>query len=526
MVRGRWTSRRRRVSGPSRVLSGLLALCLATAGIVGTLVTTGSTAHAGDGPQARGIERVCPPPTPADDGAEDALPQDSGSGSAGTADGGGPADADADDGSGAASGEDAADGGGDAGDPDGDAADAGGDAGDPGGDAAAPDGDAAAPDGDVGPVFSDLDSTHGTAVECAAGYGLVSGFNDGSFRPGDQITREQMATFVAAWLRVATGAALPRPDGSRFEDAFGSVHRGSIEALAGVGIVSGLRDGTFGTQQPVTRGQFARTVANAISYADVIAVGGPLPPPGEPGVFDDAVGTTFQEPIEALAGIGVAVGMGPSSFSPSATVTRGQLATFLLRAADYLDDLQRWKPTAMAPVALEADLFALEPADGSGDEGAGDDPQDGTDDDAGDGGGADGDGGLAGEGNGEGVDDGAGDPEDDIGAPRIVGSVALTIDAFGAVLAYEAELHELVGSEEAVGTLSLHRLDRSGLPVEVLEIVAAVEPGPAVSGEVFELASSERFADLLRPGETLLVRVTTADRPEGVAQGVLRAPTE
>lgn len=352
------------------------------------------------------------------------------------------------------------------------------------------------------PRFPDIGTTHADAIDCAAAYGLVSGFGDGTFRPNEPITREQMASFIAAWLRTATGVSLKVPEEPRFDDVVGGVHAGAIDALAAVGIVGGRADGTFGPTETLTRGQFTRAVANAISYADIFATDGPLPPPAPGVAFTDTLGTTFEDTIHRLAGVGIALGTGDGAFSPTDPVTRGQLSTFLMRSADHLDEYQRWRPTALPEVAMEAVLqlvVALTPGDDDDGDGAGD--------------------------GGDGQADAG--QEDDQPDPTFatVGEVTLGVDAFGATLTYELILSEALGPYAPSQGLTLHLGDPATAPEPVLVLATGDELDAStdgvVSGTVFEAASSVRFVQVLTELDRAYLQLSSAAFPEGVARGGL-----
>jgi len=355
-------------------------------------------------------------------------------------------------------------------------------------------GDRTAQDVEDIPVFPDLGTTHAAAVACAFEYGLLSGYPDGTFRPNEAITRGQMATFIAAWLWVATGVSLSVPERSQFEDVEGGTHANAIEAIAAAGIVSGRSDDTFGPGEPLTRGQFTRVLAGAISYADILEVGGPLPPEASEVTFSDTEGTTFEASISALAGIGLAAGTGGGEFEPRTAVTRGQLATFLLRAADYLDEYQRWRPTAVGEVALVAELVAV--ATGG----------DGT--------------------TGDGTDPTAQDPAPTPAPTPPHGTAELFVDAFGSRLRYSLDLSEVPGPYLPDGRVTLHLGDPAVGDGEVfLELADATElastEAGTLTGTVFEFSSDLRFSELLRAPGAVYIQVSTTTEPDGVVRGVL-----
>ena len=412
--------------------------------------------------------------------------------------------------------------------------------------------------------FPDQGTTHAEAIVCAAAYGLVGGFGDGTYRPSRPVTRAQTSSVVSAWLRLATGFALDVPAEQPFPDVSGT-HADAIAALAGIGVLTGRLDGTFGPDQPLTRGQFAGVVARAISYADVFAVDGPLPPVPTDGsvAFLDVAGTTFESDILALAGARITMGTGGGLFAPTDAVTRGQLATFLLRGADYLDRHQRWKPTARTVVLLAELEVVLADApdddgsgDGSGGDGSGGDGSggDGSDDvgsdDGSDGDGSDGDGsGDGGAGGGEGTGstdddatdggDGSGgngtadgepeqDPAPDPRDPRIV--VTLIINAFNGSLGYLAGVTDLPDSlgPDARLVVRLGGPDADGPLVLVLaeaEDLAAVGSDGFLEGRVVEADSAVRFADLVLAVPGAYVELTGSGVPGAGLRGALVEPS-
>ena len=67
----------------------------------------------------------------------------------------------------------------------------------------------------------------------------------------------------------------------------------------------------------------------SVPLASPTAAGGGLPPGG---TFLDDNGLVHEPAIEAIAAEGITSGCGPQVFCPTGLVTRGQMATFLVRA--------------------------------------------------------------------------------------------------------------------------------------------------------------------------------------------------
>jgi spore germination protein len=109
------------------------------------------------------------------------------------------------------------------------------------------------------PYSDTAGTTHAASIDAVTEAGIAGGFPDGSFRPGEVVTRGQMASFLQRGLRFE--GCLPAP----FSDVAGSPHEPGICAVAARGIAHGRPDGTFGPQEGVTRGQMARFLARALA---------------------------------------------------------------------------------------------------------------------------------------------------------------------------------------------------------------------------------------------------------------------
>lgn len=178
-----------------------------------------------------------------------------------------------------------------------------------------------------GPVlatFADIAGTvHRGAIECLARWGVTTGTSLGRYQPEADVTREQMASFVARTIERTGGSLPPGPDA--FNDDDGSSHEAAINALAAAGIAQGQPDGRFEPSASVTRGQMATFLTRAYGQRT-----GTMLPEGA-DAFPDDVGSTHEDSVNRVAAAGLASGFGDGTFGPEQVVTRGQMASFLVR---------------------------------------------------------------------------------------------------------------------------------------------------------------------------------------------------
>jgi hypothetical protein len=173
-------------------------------------------------------------------------------------------------------------------------------------------------------------TTHAKGVACAWVREIASGRTASTYAPNARVTRAQMATFLANLLTQA-GVTLPAAPADAFSDDDGSLHEEAINQLAALGVVQGRRDGTFGANETVTRAAMATFLVRA---HDEAAPESPLPA-GVDRFWDDDT-SNHEANIDKVGQAGLAAGMTSTRFAPTASVTRGQMATFVSRTLDQL----------------------------------------------------------------------------------------------------------------------------------------------------------------------------------------------
>ena len=115
-----------------------------------------------------------------------------------------------------------------------------------------------------GPHFTDVPPANPFygVIETAFHHGVISGYADGTFRWGANVTRGQLSKIVV----VAQGWAIDTSGGPHFTDVptTNPVY-GVIETAYHHGVISGYADGTFRWGANATRGQIAKIVYNALT---------------------------------------------------------------------------------------------------------------------------------------------------------------------------------------------------------------------------------------------------------------------
>ncbi len=201
--------------------------------------------------------------------------------------------------------------------------------------------------GDVQSNFDDIaGSAHEYNVRCMADFGLTEGLApDGtSYGPRLDVTRGQMASFIARFIEDYNEQALPPGNPARFDDVPPTdaqyVHASNIHKLAAIEVVEGTNasDGqSYAPNANVTRGQMASFIRRALSYLDNGDVNPLSEPPAGPDAFPDDDGSVHEPNINALAGVRIVEGFEDGDYRPLALVKRDQMASFVMRAYAWAD---------------------------------------------------------------------------------------------------------------------------------------------------------------------------------------------
>ena len=115
-------------------------------------------------------------------------------------------------------------------------------------------------------------------------------------------------------------------------------HKASVDCATFRDIVRGFSDNTYQPAQQVRRDQMASFIAQTIDAAEG---GQALPPASESkDGFTDIAGNPHADNIKRLYAAGIIKGRSDTQYAPGELVPRDQMATFVLRAAEYAAGLE------------------------------------------------------------------------------------------------------------------------------------------------------------------------------------------
>ena len=169
--------------------------------------------------------------------------------------------------------------------------------------------------------FSDVPSGkwYTQAVAYCAQKGYVSGYEDGSFRPNNKLTRAEMAVIMNKMLGL-TGTSK-----NNFKDvASGKWYTEAVLHCVKAGIMTGYSATVFGTTDTLTREQGAVIMAKAFQVNKIS---------GRTGFSDDAsISKWAVESVKAMSAKGLITGMGDNQFAPKTPLTRAQMCQIIYAA--------------------------------------------------------------------------------------------------------------------------------------------------------------------------------------------------
>lgn len=177
--------------------------------------------------------------------------------------------------------------------------------------------------------FSDVNANHWfyEDVHKLVSLGAISGFNDGTFKPHNNITRAQFVKI----LTIALGVETKR--GNHFSDTLNHWAKDNISTAIATSII--LKDeygDSFQPDKPITRLEMAKMIVRALS----------LPLSNKSAPFEDIVNPYTSAAYEEYIIMG-SVTNGKRYFYPYNNATRAEASAIIVRAAEYKKDPAAYK---------------------------------------------------------------------------------------------------------------------------------------------------------------------------------------
>ena len=178
-------------------------------------------------------------------------------------------------------------------------------------------------------TFSDLSSSpFREEIETLAVYQLVEGYEDGTFRPENTITRAEFCSMVATALNLSSGSGV-----SSFSDVdTGDWYADAVSAMAALGFISGYGDGTFRPNSTLTYEEMVTILASAAAWCNMEGAElNSAPVPIGEWLDYNSFSDWAQTPARTLNTLGALVGdLAPSDLC-TRQVAAGTLCTLMER---------------------------------------------------------------------------------------------------------------------------------------------------------------------------------------------------
>jgi len=144
----------------------------------------------------------------------------------------------------------------------------------------------------------------------------IQGYEDGSFRPSNSLTRAEAAVILS---KILTAETENKTYTSKFSDVNSSHWYGNYVCfLSEQGIIDGYTDGTFRPNANITRAELVALVAKALNINDRYT-----------NYFSDTEGMWASNAISAINSFGWIKGYADGTFKPNANITRAETTVFL-----------------------------------------------------------------------------------------------------------------------------------------------------------------------------------------------------
>ena len=185
----------------------------------------------------------------------------------------------------------------------------------------------------ITPIPEPDDSPVGLNTEDHVAY--IIGYEDGTVRPGANITRAEVATIFFRLLTDETRESYWSQSSGFTDVASGAWYNNAVSTLTRAGILDGYEDGSFRPNASITRAEFTKIAVSFFKHA-----GGASSNP-----FNDVPDSAwYAEFVKAAAELGLIDGYEDGTFRPNAPITRAEACTIVNRTLGRAPDKDNLLP--------------------------------------------------------------------------------------------------------------------------------------------------------------------------------------
>jgi hypothetical protein len=175
------------------------------------------------------------------------------------------------------------------------------------------------------PAFSDVPASYWAyaAINSLCSQGIVSGYPDGTFKPSATVTRAEFATMLVKALGLNTTGV----NGTFADVTPDSWYYNSVNYAVYAGLASGMSNGLFAPNDPITREQIAVMIVKALGKKAPTIDGTEL------NAFTDKseVSSWAVNGMEEAVKAGIISGMTTNTIAPQADATRAQATAMIFK---------------------------------------------------------------------------------------------------------------------------------------------------------------------------------------------------
>lgn len=156
------------------------------------------------------------------------------------------------------------------------------------------------------------------SIEKLMGMGAIQGYEDGSFKPNNNITRAEFASILVKAFNLSP------EQGTVFADTANHWAKDSIATAAAHGILTGYGTDKFGPNDPITREQMAVMIVKAAELTTAEA--------GKTFADGKTVSSWAAESVNTVVGENIMSGYEDNTFKPQNKATRAEAVTVIVKA--------------------------------------------------------------------------------------------------------------------------------------------------------------------------------------------------